>query len=991
MPDIQLARRDGVELARVGSWPTSTGRWDATTDDFQAAVEALDCPAIDKPRLWIGHTDQRFTPRDGEPAIGWVENLRADGESLTGDYVGVPAWLDQVMASAYPRRSIEGAYNRRCALGHRHPFVIDGVSLLGVTRPGVGVLKPLSDLDDVKALYGLAASGSEPTDGEVRIMATITGGLVLAHMPGRHDQDDHGHGVGNTESPQTDSPRSGNSRAPATADKLKLATRIKLGAGQSLTGSDVVSTDQGAIPVAAISAPDGPRIRIGVGIADEDKRRWSAANRGGTADLDAGQADELRDALGGMFEAGAALKTQVKGLERRERDLFRRQRDLTRAQFPGLNSAQGKELDRLDERLPEIDRQLAAIDAREQERVGRLPEDLQAKWRDAGPAERQAIIADWHESQPEWRGLVRSLHGRDMQGRERLTQERETAGARRAELTANREPLSADRADELATVRQELADLGDAYDRLDALEGVVAGDWADIVYETHLDDGEVKYWLGVRPKGATDAESVPLTPALIKKLDSVLERLADTASGKVRAATETHSGAMVALIPAAEDAERLAVEGGELAESLHVTLAYLGDAADLTAADRQDVIDAVSTSINGAPVIAADVFYIAPYNPPGVVGADGRQRDTCIVAGLSGDDLALIHTLVHDALVRTGAPLASHAPWHAHMTLLYSNDLQQALELVDRVGPVRFDTVRIALAGQHIDIPLIGEPEPAEVTEDGQVAAAADENVLKRYWLGEGLNRWATKRHPWTTLFRLLRKHVGAERAKRIASQWFHDHFGYWPGDRRHRDKVSAAATSELPAAEPETVTTEMEEDIVSDLSEFRSRLGLSDDADEAAMLAALDVLKTKADTPPSPGPEQVAASAAAEEAEKKVAAATAEAADLRKEVEILASTVKDVTTKLAASEAEKASTVKASVLDDAVKKGKIKPADKSQWEKDYDEAPAAVTRVLASIADGTAVPVTVAGETGDPEGVGDIDAEWRAVSHLFPETSKEG
>jgi hypothetical protein len=62
---------------------------------------------------------------------------------------------------------------------------------------------------------------------------------------------------------------------------------------------------------------------------------------------------------------------------------------------------------------------------------------------------------------------------------------------------------------------------------------------------------------------------------------------------------------------------------------------------------------------------------------------------------------------------------------------------------------------------------------------------------LKKYWLGKGLKRWATKPHPWTALYRHILKHVGnPEKAKRIASQWFHDHFGYWPGERKGKNPV---------------------------------------------------------------------------------------------------------------------------------------------------------------------------------------------------------
>jgi hypothetical protein len=67
-----------------------------------------------------------------------------------------------------------------------------------------------------------------------------------------------------------------------------------------------------------------------------------------------------------------------------------------------------------------------------------------------------------------------------------------------------------------------------------------------------------------------------------------------------------------------------------------------------------------------------------------------------------------------------------------------------------------------------------------------------DGGNLKQYWLhGAGLKKWATKPHPWTALYHHILKHVGnPERAKRIASQWFHDHFGYWPGHRKGKNPV---------------------------------------------------------------------------------------------------------------------------------------------------------------------------------------------------------
>jgi hypothetical protein len=148
-----LANIPGVELIRTGQWDISTGTWTVTTEDIAAAIAALDCPAVRRPVLKLGHVDPRF---DGEPAVGWIDNLTAtdDGHTLLGDYVGMPGWLAAVLPSAYPDRSIEGQYDFRCQIGHTHPFVLTAVALLGVSTPGIGAL---TSLQDVASLYGVAA------------------------------------------------------------------------------------------------------------------------------------------------------------------------------------------------------------------------------------------------------------------------------------------------------------------------------------------------------------------------------------------------------------------------------------------------------------------------------------------------------------------------------------------------------------------------------------------------------------------------------------------------------------------------------------------------------------------------------------------------------------------------------------------------------------------------------------------------------------------
>jgi hypothetical protein len=162
-----------VELIHTGTWDISTGTWTVTTEDLVNVVAALDCPAVRRPIIKIGHTDPRF---DGEPAIGWLDNLAvsATGHELRGDYTGIPAWLRDVLASAYPDRSIEGEYEHVCQLHHVHPFVLTGVALLGVSPPGVGTLE---SLQDVAALFGVAAAG--PTGARPFRIPIAAGGSVM--------------------------------------------------------------------------------------------------------------------------------------------------------------------------------------------------------------------------------------------------------------------------------------------------------------------------------------------------------------------------------------------------------------------------------------------------------------------------------------------------------------------------------------------------------------------------------------------------------------------------------------------------------------------------------------------------------------------------------------------------------------------------------------------------------------------------------------------
>lgn len=170
-----------------------------------------------------------------------------------------------------------------------------------------------------------------------------------------------------------------------------------------------------------------------------------------------------------------------------------------------------------------------------------------------------------------------------------------------------------------------------------------------------------------------------------------------------------HTGAMIALIPTDTDAERLAVPGGERADELHVTLAYLGEGADYSDYVRQALHGTIAATVAEMGPVEADGSALTVFNP-----GDANDLETCIVLGLTGPDLRRVHDAVArvttNLLAITGPEFPDqHDPWIPHLTLTFTDDVSQLATLTSRVGPVTFDRIRLAFAGDNIDIPLFGD------------------------------------------------------------------------------------------------------------------------------------------------------------------------------------------------------------------------------------------------------------------------------------------
>ncbi|NUS83661.1 MAG: hypothetical protein HOY75_13175 [Streptomyces sp.] len=170
-------------------------------------------------------------------------------------------------------------------------------------------------------------------------------------------------------------------------------------------------------------------------------------------------------------------------------------------------------------------------------------------------------------------------------------------------------------------------------------------------------------------------------------------------------------GAMIALMPTEEDAARLAIEGGEDAEQLHLTLYFLGEGDDFSEEQRAALISALEGAMGyvGTGPITARVFGAAHWNAgsdsPSWVWSVGDDRD-------SGPDAPRLEdgrTVAAEALLQSGlfADMpAQHSPWQPHICAAYSDELDLIIPLEERLGPVAFDRIRVAFAGEHTDVPL---------------------------------------------------------------------------------------------------------------------------------------------------------------------------------------------------------------------------------------------------------------------------------------------
>lgn len=172
-PTPTLVTIPGVHICEVGEdWQISTGPFTIEPDDIAKFIAGVDNdPAVHAPRLRFGHTDD--WPVASEPAFGRFINLRAEdnGNVLVADLAGVPAWFADIAPAAWPTRSMDAWEDARTHTGNEYPLLIEAVSFMGVTMPGIGTL------EDLAAVWSETPPEGTKIEAGTPIHATRGGGM----------------------------------------------------------------------------------------------------------------------------------------------------------------------------------------------------------------------------------------------------------------------------------------------------------------------------------------------------------------------------------------------------------------------------------------------------------------------------------------------------------------------------------------------------------------------------------------------------------------------------------------------------------------------------------------------------------------------------------------------------------------------------------------------------------------------------------------------
>ncbi|RSS97246.1 hypothetical protein EF903_01615 [Streptomyces sp. WAC05292] len=325
-----------------------------------------------------------------------------------------------------------------------------------------------------------------------------------------------------------------------------------------------------------------------------------------------------------------------------------------------------------------------------------------------------------------------------------------------------------------------------------------------------------------------------------------LERKATWSAVELKAAeAQTGRGAMIALRLPADVAAGIAHPEGTPAEHLHITLAYLGDAAAL-GGHPDDLRDIIAPAVSGRERLQGTIGGIGRFPDT------GEGEPTWVPVDVPG--LAELRQSIVDALGTSAYSdkLRAEHGFTPHVTLGY------ALPDVAPVPatPVTFDQVSVVRGGDTKFVPL-GEPAAApapqpppalvESKSAAQIVVEAKsagpdanrgnaEHLRQWYAEGEGAAQitWGSP-GDFDRCVAIASKHMSPDDAKGYCNLRHHDALGIYPATHAAEQKSAAQVVLEAKSAQP-LPENPMHTPMPVSYEQLRARLG-----DAARALLASD------------------------------------------------------------------------------------------------------------------------------------------------------
>jgi 2'-5' RNA ligase len=160
------------------------------------------------------------------------------------------------------------------------------------------------------------------------------------------------------------------------------------------------------------------------------------------------------------------------------------------------------------------------------------------------------------------------------------------------------------------------------------------------------------------------------------------------------AAVEHDDGVMVAFVPPREVAGQLALQGGQMGDDLHITLAYLGNVSDYTKEQLTLLPQLVSAWAMRQKAVTIHIAGVGTFN-----NAYKNQHVLWAHPDIPGG--VQMHVSLADYLDRYGYRLPSEHGWTAHMTLRYVDRHTRFMPQLPEVSWEATEVVTFVGAARH--------------------------------------------------------------------------------------------------------------------------------------------------------------------------------------------------------------------------------------------------------------------------------------------------